>query len=312
MSPRMDFQQDNAPGQSLLAFEFELARCRGLRSTFGPIFMLPIKRVPNFPPPSEPQADPLLVSGSLGLVGEPCGLAIPGQSWLFNQSELAIPISDDQLERLEQKRAGTEPIFELRLQVVGLSKGVPIVLAPVSYHPVTLTIPRDQWLRVLDAMGHGLRRLIELPAAPKGLGNTWDEVTQHLAKSAARLAAGDPGVAMGEARIATERLLEVIGQQLQRPRGEKEPLQPFCDVLVSKLKKQHRPRTDDSSKTLMHTIELLAELFKFASDPPHTAYDGAERHDAELALSLATTLYVYAARRPYDLASSAVPIDAEA
>jgi hypothetical protein len=312
MSPRMDFQQDNAPSQSLLAFEFELARCRGLHSTFGPVFMLPIKRVPNFPLPPEPRADPLLVSGSLSLVGEPCGLAIPGQSWLFNQSELAVPITADQLERLEQKRAGMEPIFELRLQVIGFANGVPMALSPISYHPITLIIPRDQWLRVLDTMGHGLRRLIELPPAPKGLGDGWDEVTQHFAKSAARLAAGDAGVAMGEARIATERLLEVIGQQLQRPRGEKEHLQPFCDVLVSKLKKQHRPRTDDPSKTLMYTIELLSELFKFASHPPHTAYDGAERYVAELALSLATTLYGYAARRPYDLASSAVPIDAEA
>lgn len=68
-------------------------------------------------------------------------------------------------------------------------------------------------MRVLDAMGHGLRRLVELPPAPKGLGDGWDEVTRRIAAGTSRLAA-DPSVAIGEARIATERLLEIIGRQI--------------------------------------------------------------------------------------------------
>lgn len=111
--PRIAFELDDQPGWSLYALDIEPARFRGSRSVFGATFHLPVSLF-TFP---ERSCRPSLFAGALCWADEPDGLAIPLQPLLFNRSELAIPVSDDQLARLDERRAGNEPRFTLHLWV---------------------------------------------------------------------------------------------------------------------------------------------------------------------------------------------------
>lgn len=227
-------------------------------------------------------------------------LAIPLQPLLFNRSELAIPVSDDQLARLDERRAGNEPRFTLHLwgtaqeTATGTLRNV-----RGGNFPTNVQVPRDQWLVILKACGFGERLLIELPAPPTDLAGDWKTAAASLAAAANRLAAGEPGVALGEVRIALERIADGVGARLEITRanasGKKMPLANYVDVIASDLKKRHFDDTDDPFAVLS---ALFKATFGFCSEPGHTSFDVSARNDAVLALSVASALYSYLARFP--------------
>jgi hypothetical protein len=101
----------------------------------------------------------VLVGGTLGWPGELSGLAVPAQPILRNPAELRIPLSDDQLARLEARRAGAELILDLRLWGLAQFNAAPIPVTS-GYNATTIPIPRERWLVVLAECGFGQRRLI--------------------------------------------------------------------------------------------------------------------------------------------------------
>ena len=249
--------------------------------------MLPLQLMSNFPP--QIRATPFLIGGSISWHGENDGLPISAQPWLFNQQHLSISMTDGQIERLEQKRAGGQAMFDLRLRGLGSINGAISVIS--TTHTPTIIIPRDEWVRVLAMMGHGTRRLIELPPPPSGVGGEWDAAAERIVAGSARLAAGDASVAIAEARTATERLIEAIGGIIGRPRNG--ALKPFAEGLAKALRERHVDRSDDAFAVMAKAVELAIEIFGFASEPGHNGFVGSDRRDAELALGLATTLYSY-------------------
>jgi hypothetical protein len=289
---RIDLQLDTAPGHIVFAFECDSARqSGGYRSVFGPMLTLPLQPVINFPP--QRRAEPLLVGGTLRWNGENDGIPIAAQPWVINQNRISILLTDGQLERIEERRAaGTgQALFDLSLRALALVDGTTKVLS--LPFPALLVIPRDEWVRILDMMGHGVRRLIELPPPPSGLGGLWDSVADAIARGTARLAAGDGGVALGEARTAIERVVEAIGDELGLQRAG--PFRQFGDRVAGVLRERHTS-SGDSYGVLANATALAVELFGFASEPAHQGFGSSDRQNAEFALSLATTLYCYTAK----------------
>ena len=176
-------------------------------------------------------------------------------------------------------------------------------------NPTLLVTPRDEWIRILAGMGYGQRRLVELPPPPSGLGGLWEAAVQRIDAGAARLAAGDSGVSLAETRIATERLIEAIGESIGRPRNG--GLRPSADAIVAELLRRHVDRSADPYGLLAKSIGLIVEIFSFASEPGHNAFDGSDRRDAELALSLITAVYVFSARLPSFSSSNKVVPESE-
>lgn len=250
--------------------------------------MVPVERDNRF------QGTPLLVSGQLRWSGEPDGLMIPTQPLPANRPFLVVPITDEQIARIESKRAGGQATFDLALSAIGIVSNSTWILSPSFAPPVV--VPRDDWLKVLEQLGAGSRRIVELPAPPQAQGPKWADASGRIEAASWRLSSGDPGGAMSETRTAYERLLEALGDELGRSRLEKEPLKNFAEAIASVAEAGHTDRSDDAMAVLAGAIRLAATTFAFASHPVHRGLDTTERINAELALQTVTALYTYLAR----------------
>jgi hypothetical protein len=285
-SPWLDLLIAPNMSQGAVRLEFDVARrFNGDRSTFGGVLKLPVELSRDLP------GTPLMLAGTLRLTGETEGLSIPAQTMLVNENTIRIPISDEQLARLEDKRLGKAPMFELFLRGIGTVDGSIVILN--SHHPVNLPVPLEEWLKVLDQLGFGKRRLIELPPAPARAGKTWAAAAAQIQEASRRLSKGDSGGAMLEARNALQRTLEAAGESIGRPQAEKEAFTNFGKALAAGLRSRHVDRSDDPHAVLADAVTLAISTFGFGSDPGHTSLTNTERVHAELAISVATALYTY-------------------
>lgn len=291
MLPKIAFQ-NATNGEHLLTFQTNAAQTAASRSVAGGLLQLPFASVPS--EGQRPPFEVVLISGFLCWGNEPSGLLVPAQAVVYGMQYLDVPITDEQIERLERLRDGGDALFALQVRaLVRIPDGV---VAANLTHATQYTIPREKWLALLEQLGFGKRRLIELPSVPTGLGGKWDEASSLLASATRRLAAGDVGAALGEGRTAMERSLGAIGAAIGRPRGDGESVRTFVDALVVELDDKHVSRSEDPYAALAQSVRLAYELFGFASDPGHKGLHVGDRATAELGLTLATALYVYFAR----------------
>ena len=224
------------------------------------------------------------------------GLAIPMQSLRTGGTALWIPVSDHQLAAFEQCRAQKEPEFQLRLTAIAQDPADGKVRR-YSFHggaTANLSIPRDRWLFVLDQCGFGRIRIIELPAPPQTDDKEWSRCADLLAAASRDFSSARYGEAIGSIRAAIQQMVGILESRL----GITQISPVFkarVDVLSAKLKDLHEKRGADPFYVLSSLIDAV---FGFTSEPSHRGFDVGTREDAEFALSLATSLYAYLARRP--------------
>jgi hypothetical protein len=99
-----------------------------------------------------------------------------------------------------------------------------------------------------------------------------------------------------EARTALQRTLDAVALCLGLTPVKGGPIGPFADQIAAALDATHQKKSDDPYATLADAVRLSKSCAGFASDPPHTGLSTTERIYAELALSIATTLYTYFGR----------------
>jgi len=289
--PSIDFFRDGIIGTTVATVRCNIPRrIRGQRSTVGPVLQLPLEAV------HERSAKIMMLYGVLKLAGENEGITIPAQSFVINDTQLRIPMTDEEFARIETHRAGKEIAFELWLRGWGTLENQLIALAS-NNQGVHLAIPREDWIRVLGECGYGTRRLIELPPAPSRDQQKWDEASALIQGAAARLASGDAGGAMTQIRNALQRIVESVGDCIGRPRtAHDSALKNYALAVKGDLEKKHQDKTDDPYQVLADAVQLVVSAFGFASDPPHNDLDAAERTHAELAIAVTAAIYCYCAR----------------
>ena len=145
----------------------------------------------------------------------------------------------------------------------------------------------------MEGLGFGRRRLIELPAPPTREGTLWEAASAQIQAAAGRLATADSGAAMTEARTALQRTIDAIGACIGRSPVKGEPFGRFADDIATILGGMHVKKSEDPFQTLADAVRLAKSCAGFASDPPHMGLSSGERVHAELALSIAITLYTY-------------------
>lgn len=289
--PGIDFFRDGVIGTIVATVQCNIPkRIRGQRSTVGPVLQLPLEAA------RERSAKIMMLYGILKLPGQGEGVTIPAQSFLVNDSQLRIPMTDEELARIEAHRAGKEVGFELWLRGWVMLENQLIALAS-NNQGVYLSIPREDWIRLLGECGYGTRRLIELPPAPGRDQQKWDEASALIQGASARLASGDAGGAMTQIRNALQRIIESVGDCVGRPRtGNDSALKNYALAVKAELEKKHEDKTDDPYQVLADAVQLVISAFGFASDPPHNDLDAAERAHAELAIATTTAIYCYCAK----------------
>jgi hypothetical protein len=297
---KFDFQYTDAPGQIVLRAEADPGHFSGGRNAFGPILLLRLQWLYDA---SIPRHRPLAVQGTLQWGADPNGsegLAIPLQAVTLN-GPVRIPVSDDQLAQLEERRAGGEPDFAVRFEALvqreapaGADRTPDLAVRTVThgYMAQPLAVSRDAWARILDRCGFGLRRMVELPPPPGGLGGKWDEASMELAGASKLLAQANDEQAIAAVRKALERIVEGVAAAVgEPPPSGKGGFGPYVVKLADRIKAMEPARS--------HPFHLVASLlrttFDFASGHAHGSSASSRRDEAVFAVALGTSLYAFAA-----------------
>lgn len=297
---KFDFQYADGSGQVVLRAEADPRFFSGGRNVFGPFLRLQLQ----WPYDANiPRHRALAVQGALLWGGDPDGsggLAIPLQAVTPNGA-VNIPVSDDELARLETRRAGVEPDFAVRLEGLaqretqGAADRTPdlaVRAVTAGNYPQRLGVSRDAWARALDACGFGLRRMVELPPPPDGLGGKWDEASTSLADASRLLAQGYDVQAIAAVRKALERIVEAVAVAIgEPPHTGKGGFGPYVTALADRIKGMEPARS--------HPFHLVASVLKatfdFASGHTHGTSASSRREEAVFAIVLGTSLYGFAA-----------------
>ena len=288
--PSFFLARDSGNGGTLVKINIDPSRLSSASSSLGFTLNLPYEI-------EFATCEVMQLSGTLAYYGEYYGIAIPNQPRLFNQSHLGIPISSEQLARLERKRAGSDLTFDVSLAgFVSVADGVLNVKAS---NPTTIHIPREVWMRVLQTFDGRHHRLIDLPPVPEYKQGQWGYADEALQKSSWRLASGDAGGSMIETRTALEKTVEAIGASFARPRCEGDKaFRNYVEAVAEKLKSVHEDRTDDPCAVLSYSLSLCVALFSYASESAHQGLSLTTMADAEMALSITTAIYSFGVRLP--------------
>jgi hypothetical protein len=279
-----DGTQDNA-----FSIDLDPAQFRGGRSAFG-AYVLVIGLL-EFDPA---KAHPLEIGGALSWPGDNgVGLVIPRQPASGGTTALMAPISDAQLASIEERRAGGEPAFEISLTSLARRAHGVTASYKFSWAPQSLSVPRDRWKDVLAACGYGRVHIVELPVPPD-VNDVWSRSAQILARASVEFGNGRYGEAMGNARNSLQELVVVLEQSLAIEPATS-AFAPRVKAVGDELSRRHCQHGGDPYQVLASVVKAV---FDFTSEPVHRGYDVPNRDDAMFALSLASALHTFLARRP--------------
>src|SRR6266568_603182 len=143
--------------------EVDPAKVAGGRGIFGPMLFRPY----TLPTPDEASASLRLLSlkawvGYGNVADSTARLLIPSQIiWPTPQYRLQVPLTDMQIEAIEEERKGER--VNLTVWLGGLAYMGRAVVPVQSTTSGYLGIEREHWLTVLRDLDAGARRLVELP-----------------------------------------------------------------------------------------------------------------------------------------------------
>ena len=276
----------------VIKVEIDPALIAGGRGTFGPVLFLPY----TLPKLEEASASLCLLSleGWIGYgnVSEAdARLLIPSQTiWPDNRSRLQVPLTDAQIEAIEEARKGSQ--VNLTVWLGGLAS-VGQALVPVrSASSGYLGIERERWLTILRDLGAGARRLVELPEPhlPRGEQH-WAECMRLLDEATRFYRRGDYEQALINCRSVIEGIPRVLcavwGLTLQG-RSFRERAQSLRDQLSAAW-----PEDRWTPETLQF---LLAGAWHWLAPTPHYGMDIPKREEAAFVLGLCTDLLLFASQ----------------
>ncbi len=276
--------------------EIDPALISGCKGTFGPMLCLPYTL-----PKQEGTSAPLRLlslEGWIGCLGNEsesdARLLIPSQIiWPAPQYRLQVPVTYTQIEAIEQVRNGGQ--VTLTVWLGGLvSGGQPLEgLIPVQCSsPGHLTIERERWLTVLQQMGTGTRRLVELPEPrlPRGEQH-WAECMRLLDEATRFYRGGDYEHALVNCRKIVEGIPHVLcpvwGLSQQR---SGQSFEDWTKEMKNRLSTAWRE--DQWTPGMLQT--MLAGAWHWLSPAPHYGTGIPLREVVAFALGLCTDLLQFA------------------
>ena len=274
--------------------QIDPAEVWGCRGAFGPMLVLPYK-LPKGEGPSA-SMELLSLEGWIGLgnvTESDARLPIPSQIvWPAPQQyRLQVPLTDAQIEAIEQMRNGGRA--NLIIWLGGVASGGQGLLPVQSTNSGYLTIEREHWLTILQRLGAGARRLVELPEPrlPRG-EQPWAEC-MHLLDGATQLHRnGEYEHALANCRQIVEGIPQVLGTVwgLQLPRNG----QPPFAVWIQGLETQLRDVWPEDRLTSGMLQTMIAGAWRWLAPTPHYGTGIPMREDVAFALGLCTDLLQFA------------------
>lgn len=221
-------------------------------------------------------------------------LPIPSQiAWQSPQYRLQVPISDAQIEAIEQKRNGG--VVNLSVQLAGLALGSPSLgsVVPIQNSIVqSFVIERERWLTILQDLKAGSRRLVELPEPrlPRERPE-WAECLRLLDAATLFYQRGEYEQVLTNCRAIVEGiphvLCDVWGLSQQ---GRSQTFAQWVGNIESRLTTQW----PDDRYTPGMIQTMLAGAWRWSAPAPHYGTGIPLREDVAFALGLCTDLLHFA------------------
>jgi hypothetical protein len=222
-----------------------------------------------------------------------------------------------QIEAIEEKRAGGVVIFNVSLAglatlphatvkvaeyVTKLDGSVSVEPRPrLEVHEVReptnvskqVKIEREHWLEILERLGAGRRRLIELPDPHLPAQDPqWQECMRLLSEATQLYRIGQLEQVLKNCRTVVEGATEVMCNSWGITRDPKRPFQVWSKDLPAQLTTVWT--TDPEDATMFYA--LLNAAWKWTSDSHHYGSAIPMRDEVSFALSLTTDLLTFTAR----------------
>lgn len=245
-------------------------------------------------------------SGESEFVGR---IRIPSQIISRNPNKpwLLVPLTDAQIEAIEEARKGnaisltfwlaglatvtpssSDPKILVELQAEGVGSLMPV---ESSYSSV-LTIGREHWLTVLQGLGAGTRRLVELPEArlPRGM-DVWDECLRLLDEGTRFYQTGDYEHLLVNCRKIAEGIPQILCDVWGLPQKTRhQSVAQWLQTVESRL--INAWPEDSKSPVMLRT--LLTGAWEWAAPAPHYGTDIPLREKGAFALEFCTSLLHFA------------------
>lgn len=273
--------------------EVDPAKVAGGRGTFGPMLFLPY----TLPTPDEASASLRLLSmeGWIGygnVADSTARLAIPSQIiWPTPQYRLQVPLTDMQIEAIEEERKGER--VNLTVWLGGLASVGQAVVPVQSTNSGSLDIEREHWLTVLRDLGAGTRRLVELPEPhlPRGM-DVWAECLRLLDGATGFYRSGNYEQVLMNCRKIAEGIPQVICDVWGVP--EITAHQSVGQWLRTTVEPQLTAAWPQDSKSPVMIRTMLSGAWEWAAPAPHYGTEMPLREKGAFALELCTSLLHFA------------------
>lgn len=274
----------------VIRVQIDPAMIAGGRGTFGPMLFLPY----TLPGPESTSMRLLSLEGWLGygnVSDTDARLFIPPQViWPDNRSRLQVPLTDAQIESIEQLRNGG--LVNLSVWLEGLASVGQGVEPVQSFSPGYLPIERERWLTVLQQLGAGTRRLVELPEPrlPRGEQH-WAECVRLLDEATRLYRSGDYEQALKNCRSVAEGIPQVLCAVWGLP--EKSRNQTVAQWIQAQENRLSTAWPDDRlTPGMLRT--MLTGAWQWLAPVPHYGTGIPLKEDVAFALGLCTDLLLFA------------------
>ena len=273
--------------------QIDPAEVWGCRGDFGPMLVLPYK----FPQGegSSVLRELLSLEGWIGLgnvTESDARLPIPSQIvWPApHQYRLQVPITDAHIEAIEEARKGGQ--VHLVVWLGGVASGDQGLQVVQSTNSSWISIERERWLTILQRLGAGARRLVELPdpRLPRE-DQRWAECMRLLDGATQLHRSGDYEQALVKCRAIVEGIPHVLcaawGLLSQR---DDQSFEGWTREMENRLSAAWRD--DDLTPGMLRT--MLVGAWSWLAPAPHYGTGIPLREDVAFALGLCTDLLQFA------------------
>lgn len=288
----------------------------GASSAFGSSLWLPCS-VEWYPSTLADQGATLLsLEGWLSAANDPAnsrGIRVPAQV-ATPYNGVAVPLTPQHIEAIEEQRRGD--VVVLKLQLAGLAV-LPNPRVQARYTSLALSgepsgdfvekrsdvyrvsmqgdmplrIERERWLFVLEQLGAGKRRLVELPQ-PGLLATTteWATCLRYLEQATSHHRQGQYEQAIRDCRNVVQGIATVVGDVWQMPQKPGQSFEGWTKEIENRLKLEW----SDEKEAPTMLSSLLFAAWNWTSPEAHYHTDIPKREESAFALSLATDLLMFA------------------
>lgn len=277
----------------------DVSMIRASRGVFGPALQIPFKCQQM----EERNLDSTLLSleGWLWWNTEDTnnkpGLRIPLQTFRTSLWWLTVPITDAQIEAIEEARRGEPVTLNVLLSGLAILPNIGVTEVRSGHNQGTtslVAIGREQWLGLLKDMGAGKRRLVELPEVELPHGDTsWADHLRNLNDATQFYRRGEYDHQFASCRKAIEGTAKTLAKHWGIPWNEHAKDRSFGDK-VKELQGRLKSAWPEDEEAAVMLGGLISAAWTWTSPSLHVGSAIPLREEATFSLSLCTDLLMFA------------------